>query len=56
MRPAWNPMGRELFYVSPLDPAGKRRMIAIESESRASESALASPRVSHTFHTPFGAL
>jgi Tol biopolymer transport system component len=28
--PAWHPNGRELFYVGPLDGAGKRRIMAVE--------------------------
>jgi serine/threonine-protein kinase len=28
--PAWHPNGRELFFVSLADPAGKRRMMAVE--------------------------
>jgi len=30
--PAWNPNGRELFFVSAPDPAGKCRMITVEFE------------------------
>jgi serine/threonine-protein kinase len=30
--PAWNPNGRELFFVSGPDPAGKCRMITVEFE------------------------
>jgi len=33
--PAWHPNGRELFYVSLLDPAGRRRMMAAEFEAGA---------------------
>jgi serine/threonine-protein kinase len=31
--PAWHPNGHELFYTTLLDPAGKRRMMAIEFEA-----------------------
>lgn len=30
--PAWHPGGRELFYVSPVDPAGERTMMAADFE------------------------
>ena len=28
--PAWNPKGRELFYVSPADPVEKNRVMAVD--------------------------
>ena len=31
--PVWHPNGRELFYVSLADPAGRRRMMAVEFEA-----------------------
>jgi dipeptidyl aminopeptidase/acylaminoacyl peptidase len=39
--PAWNPNGRELFFVSRPDPAGKCRMITVEFEPRSP------PRIGH---------
>jgi len=49
--PAWHPNGRELFFVSLPDPAGKRRMMAVEF-APGSPPRIGSPRPLFTFDCP----